>query len=193
MKKPTTVLTDICQPKLPLQTMYDEFVNGGLFSINLSQKLLRMIFIDESINYVEEVVKIKKFIDNEVDVKFGRYIVTLITKSPVDELTTVMITRFINFTHKGVRPITLNDKVIYIPHGLVGVEQKDMLNYAQSNINAVKSPIKGQVSKRLTDSIEAVKPVDPVPLKPFYPLPVKGAYQVTPTQNPMSTSQLECV
>lgn len=188
-QKPLTLLQT---PALPIHILFNEFVHGDTFTTALADKVLRMTFIDETINYLEQLTKVKKFLTHHVSLGLGLNVIVVNTKESVEDLTMVMMTRYINVCHKGMKPIVINDKVVYLPQSLAHFESNEILGYVQASVALIKlkSP---PVSVPTSIKVPPTQKVNLNPSKPFYPLPRKGTIPVVNLTKTSHSQQAECV
>jgi hypothetical protein len=188
-------LTLVQTPALPIHILFNEFVHGDTFTTALADKVLRMTFMDETISYLEQLTKVKKFLTHHVSLGLGLNVIVINTKESVDDLTMVMMTRYINVCHKGMKPIVINDKVVYLPQSLAHFDSKEILGYVQASVALIKlgnppvlKPIVIQAPP--TQKVNLTKTL---PSKPFFPLPTKGQSHSVNLKKTSRTQQVECV
>jgi hypothetical protein len=180
-------LTMVQTPTLPIHVLFNEFVHGDTFTTALADKVLRVTFMDETINYLGQLTKVKRFLTHHAALGLGLNVIVINTRETVDDLTMVMMVRYINVCHKVVKPIVINDKIVYLPESLAHFESKKILGYVQASVALIKH--------------QTLAPKRPEPLvKPYHapsPLPSthprKGQYQAVNLSKKTPHQLPECV
>jgi hypothetical protein len=121
-------------PASPLQVLFNEFIAGKVFTTILATKILRMFFLDEAIDYLDQVTLIKRLLNQQTKVGVWLNVISVDTTGTLKGLELAMMVRYINVCHKGTKPIVFNNEVVFVPETLRRYETKEILDYIQASL-----------------------------------------------------------
>lgn len=157
--------------QLPCQFNLDYFLSGKLLTTDQASRILRSVAVDTSVNYQNEMVKAKRFLNNEADTFIGINVVSIKSDQSVEDTTTLMIIRFVNIVYKARMPILINDNVVFLPTALKSFDVKEVHAYIQAcmrsdkHVTSVKAQTVLDKVVPVTAGAELVKVYDVTPAR----------------------------